>query len=400
MPFLRQVTALLSRAASAPDAGGRLPGVPAFWTWFAAEAAAMRAAVASGRRLERRVMRRLRERLAALRPGVGFVVERGADSGARLVLTSGHEATGEATHVAWVEAFVAAAPAVPGWAIVALRPALGEATGEVAVGTLAVGPHTLTWAPAEDPARPGAACVRLFHAGADGPDADLLPEATELFLHNYLGERAMIEALDDYDLAAAPAPGEEAAALAELPAYLKAVAAERARLLTRAAPPERFEAVQVMEAGTWRTSAVYDRAVLTWPGRAGAPYVAGITVADERPGESPAPAQTEALDALGRDLAAALPREAGNYLLGRLRAEAEFVIYVGCRDYRRAGAALEVLAQAHRPRLELHVSLYRDLGWADAAYAFGADGPEGWGEDTVGDYDRRVAAAPWEGDWW
>ena len=404
MSWLRKITALVSSAppgrgtAPTPATAGPADGPPDFWAWFAAEAAGMRAAVTAGRGVGRRVVRPLRARLAALRPGVGFVVEADGAGGARLVITSGHEATGELTHVAWVEAFVARAPRVAGWEIIALRPALGAATGEIAVGTLVVGARTLTWAPAEDPARPGAACVRLFHDGADGPDAELLPEATELSLHNYLGERAMAEALDDYDLDVGPAPGEEALPLSALPAYLAEVAAERRRGLSRPAPPERFEAVQAMEAGTWRTSAVYDRALLEWPGRTGAPYLACVTIADEHPEAPPSEAQAAALDAFGRDLERALPRAEGHYLLGRLRAEGAFVVYVGTRDYRRAGAVLEVLAQAHRPILDADVRLYRDLGWADAAYAFGAD--EGWGHDTAGDLDRRVAAAPWEGEWW
>ena len=401
MSWLRKITALVA-PSSTPHVADGAATVGDFWTWFAAAAPQLRADAADGRRVERRVMRPLRERLASLRPGVGFVVEAAPKNQTRLVITSGHEGSGELTHVAWAEAFVAAAPLVEGWEIAALRPALGEAAGAVEYEGLRVDADTLTWAPADDPARPSATCLRLFHAAAAERHeaADLLPEATELFLHNYLGERAMIEALDDYDLSPEPEPDEAARPLSALPAYLAELARVRRRGLSTPAPPPRFEAVQVMEDGAWRTSAVADRALLAWPGRAEAPYLACVTIVDERPAEPPSPTQAAALDAFGRDLERALPRADGHYLLGRLRAEAEFVVYVGTRDYRRAGAALEVLAQAHAPVLAAHVQVYRDCDWADAAYALGLGEGDSWGHDTDGDLARRVATAPWEGEWW
>ena len=179
-----------------------------FWQWMSE---------ASGELLEAdgpSVADQVEERLRAIDARLGVEV---SDPGEprELIIT----AWSDAAAFPVVRALVAAAPALPGWQIIALKPPRGFDFG-IDMDGLRINAAELKFEPLGAPQDPKLLGVRIYVPSATDDDDERLGRALPLILEAGIGEEAAAQ-IDHTDFIAGPPSDDEALPIAELLRYVQ-----------------------------------------------------------------------------------------------------------------------------------------------------------------------------------
>ena len=162
-----------------------------FWRWFAANEQVYRELASYPEEEIAHGLKVLRKHLHAydahLEPLFGTSTPERHD----LVISAG----GLREHFPAARALAAAAPELPGWNVIALKPPLPEVPA-VEVEGRRFDPALVTFAVVQVPDQPGALAVHVFHEPYPPEEQDLHTTATFLLLDALLGERGVAEDLD------------------------------------------------------------------------------------------------------------------------------------------------------------------------------------------------------------
>lgn len=196
-------------AAPAPGSAAQTDPIAAFWTWFAANAAALHASSPID------TMNKVTDQLLTIDPGV--IAEIGGDQGDRtLVIT----ADGKKAKFPVVEKIVAAKPAapIPGWNVVAFRQ---RSNGDMPViemdgAKVSLASTKFVAEPAGDKLD-----VTVYVAGPD--DEDSRAQIGFLVLDHTIGEYDMETRIAGIDFAPIAKAPKDAKQIAELPAMVDAL---------------------------------------------------------------------------------------------------------------------------------------------------------------------------------
>jgi hypothetical protein len=175
------VFAAAATAACGPSASPQ----ERFWSWFSEQEG--RLAWATGGYGDER-SNEIADRLAQIDEGLVHELD-GEPGGPRTLVIS---ADGRAALVPAARRLVAAAPALEGWTVVALRPRLGTAY-TIAYRGFEVGPDEFWFR--EEESRDSRIALRIFVPGIGGPMHALAVEAARLVVHTAIGEEDAIEKL-------------------------------------------------------------------------------------------------------------------------------------------------------------------------------------------------------------
>ena len=179
-----------------------------FWRWMAAGGDELLASPGAV------VADRIEEQLREIDPRLGVEV---ADPGEsrELVITAWSRA--EAFPV--VRELVAAAPPLPGWRILALKPPRGFDFG-INVDGLRIDARELTFDPLAAAENPKLLGIRVYVPSASDDDDPRLGRALPLIIEAGIGEEAAAQ-IDHTDAAAGPAPHEGALPIDQLLPYVQ-----------------------------------------------------------------------------------------------------------------------------------------------------------------------------------
>lgn len=184
-----------------------------FWSWFHAHHAEV-AALAGG---DDPRWDAVLARLQSVDPALRFEFSDPQDGVRDLVLT----VEGNASKFALVDAMAAAAPSVPGWRIVALKPPMGFDFVTTYEGDR-FDPRSMWFLPMTSASRPTALGLRVGLPGLAATTQRRAENAVWIILDTALGERAAATSFAMVEVVTLPAEPEKQGyiELPELPAYL------------------------------------------------------------------------------------------------------------------------------------------------------------------------------------
>jgi hypothetical protein len=150
-----------------------------FWKWFGAHAAQV-ATIKDG---SEPIMNELGDELHKIDADLAFELGVGK-SGPKEMIVS---ADGKKALFPVVKRVVDAAPAIPGWKVIAFRPRKDAGTA-IQLGGQKVGPEDLWFEVLPTAHKPGPIDVAIYGAGFDGPNDRAFKQATFILLDALLGE--------------------------------------------------------------------------------------------------------------------------------------------------------------------------------------------------------------------
>ena len=162
-----------------------------FWRWFAANEQVYRELGSYPEGEIAHSLRVLRKHLHAYDAHLEPLFGQSPPGRHDLVVSAG----GLPEHFPAARALAAAAPELPGWDVIALKPPLPEVPA-VEVEGRRFDPALVTFAVVQVPDQPGALAVHVFHEPYPPEEQDLHTTATFLLLDALLGERGVAEDVD------------------------------------------------------------------------------------------------------------------------------------------------------------------------------------------------------------
>lgn len=336
-----------------------------FWKWFVQHEQQFAQAVRTRNGIEAVFFNPLSEKLAAIKPGFFFLAGMPDEQTVELNLTP----DGDLCNIVFTEELAAAAPAIPGWKISALKPAMGSDI-RINMDGHAFHKDNMHFYFTNDPERPDNIDITIVHN--DYSDACRAPitNGCYIFLDNFLGELNFVNQIDNlYIRGKQGLPGgTELVPLDKLPAYL---------LWREKEFIEKYEGTrQVTEEDTYtllqaefddgnKLIAVINTRLLAWDSKASHPWILQVEIGypGEHNGGMPDPETAAHLEDIEEQLLAALRDEDGYLNIGRQTATNTREIYMACRDFRKPPKVMQALLDAYTGKLEITYSLYKDKYW-------------------------------------
>ena len=356
------------KSAATPQAPQPI-SVAEFWDWFREQAPAFHKIIETRDPVPHGFVDKLRPKLNALDDSLSFLAGMQDGHTAELVFT----ADGSLKNFGFIEALVAAAPALDGWLFTALKPPM-SADIRIDMNGLAFSKEELSFYANENPQYPDDIDLTIVHRDWREDAHDAVFQGTCIFLENMLGEEAMATTIDNLEVAGPGAAAQERIPIEKLPEYLRWRQKEFVEKYEGSYRPrpaeERYSVLQGSAPDGKGVVAAVNSGALAWDGTAAYPWMTLVIAqypADKRTGmpDEKALALIEELDA---DIAAALGDERDCIELARETGSGKRRTYLACRDFRKASAALRAVQQAWAGRMPLSYDIVKDKYWRMAEH--------------------------------
>ena len=303
--------------------------------------------------------------LDRMHEGIYFLAGEAEAGVAELILT----ADGVYRNFAFIEDLVAAAPKLPAWRFVALKPACAIDGFGINMNGLVYSDDTLHFYVREDAKCPQVVDVVMVHSDATATE-EQLTSGVYVYLDNLLGEWVAVTQIDQMQIInQQQLPANQALQpMAELAPYLHG----------------RHEAWQKAYGGVYYNSdqdefasfegeadngqlivGIIDSTLLAWPHKPSHPWMLTLRIAYDGSGLNGMPSKQiyQRMEAFEDALMAELPEHEGYLNVGRETGDDIRFIYFACKQFVQATRVLERLMPQFSKEVDISYDLYQDKYW-------------------------------------
>ena len=336
-----------------------------FWAWFQTQAEAFHHAVITQEKIDTDFFDPLSASLDRMHEGIYFLAGEAEAGVAELILT----ADGVYRNFAFIEDLVAAAPKLPAWRFVALKPACAIDGFGINMNGLVYSDDTLHFYVREDAKCPQVVDVVMVHSDATATE-EQLTSGVYVYLDNLLGEWVAVTQIDQMQIInQQQLPANQALQpMAELAPYLHG----------------RHEAWQKAYGGVYYNSdqdefasfegeadngqlivGIIDSTLLAWPHKPSHPWMLTLRIAYDGSGLNGMPSKQvyQHMEAFEDALMAELPEHEGYLNVGRETGDDIRFIYFACKQFVQATRVLERLMPQFSKEVDISYDLYQDKYW-------------------------------------
>ena len=336
-----------------------------FWAWFQTQAAAFHHAVITQEKIDTDFFDPLSASLDRMHEGIYFLAGEAEAGVAELILT----ADGVYRNFAFIEDLVAAAPKLPAWRFVALKPACAIDGFGINMSGLVYSDDTLHFYVREDAKCPQVVDVVMVHNDATATE-EQLTSGVYVYLDNLLGEWVAVTQIDQMQIInQQQLPANQALQpMAELAPYLHG----------------RHEAWQKAYGGVYYNSdqdkfasfegeadngqlivGIIDSTLLAWPHKPSHPWMLTLRIAYDGSGLNGMPSKQiyQRMEAFEDALMAELPEHEGYLNVGRETGDDIRFIYFACKQFVQATRVLERLMPQFSQEMDISYDVFQDKYW-------------------------------------
>ena len=336
-----------------------------FWAWFQTQAAAFHHAVITQEKIDTDFFDPLSASLDRMHEGIYFLAGEAEAGVAELILT----ADGVYRNFAFIEDLVAAAPKLPAWRFVALKPACAIDGFGINMSGLVYSDDTLHFYVREDAKCPQVVDVVMVHSDATATE-EQLTSGVYVYLDNLLGEWVAVTQIDQMQIInQQQLPANQALQpMAELAPYLHG----------------RHEAWQKAYGGVYYNSdqdefasfegeadngqlivGIIDSTLLAWPHKPSHPWMLTLRIAYDGSGLNGMPSKQiyQRMEAFEDALMAELPEHEGYLNVGRETGDDIRYIYFACKQFVQATRVLERLMPQFSQEMDISYDVFQDKYW-------------------------------------
>ena len=336
-----------------------------FWAWFQTQAAAFHHAVITQEKIDTDFFDPLSASLDRMHEGIYFLAGEAEAGVAELILT----ADGVYRNFAFIEDLVAAAPKLPAWRFVALKPACAIDGFGINMNGLVYSDDTLHFYVREDAKCPQVVDVVMVHSDATATE-EQLTSGVYVYLDNLLGEWVAVTQIDQMQIInqqQLPA-NQTLQPMADLAPYLH----------------RRHEAWQKAYGGVYYNSdqdefasfegeadngqlivGIIDSTLLAWPHKPSHPWMLTLRIAYDGSGLNGMPSKQiyQRMEAFEDALMAELPEHEGYLNVGRETGDDIRFIYFACKQFVQATRVLERLMPQFSQEMDISYDVFQDKYW-------------------------------------
>ena len=336
-----------------------------FWAWFQTQAEAFHHAVITQEKIDTDFFDPLSASLDRMHEGIYFLAGEAEAGVAELILT----ADGVYRNFAFIEDLVAAAPKLPAWRFVALKPACAIDGFGINMSGLVYSDDTLHFYVREDAKCPQVVDVVMVHSDATATE-EQLTSGVYVYLDNLLGEWVAVTQIDQMQIInQQQLPANQALQpMAELAPYLHS----------------RHEAWQKVYGGVYYNSdqdefasfegeadngqlivGIIDSTLLAWPHKPSHPWMLTLRIAYDGSGLNGMPSKQiyQRMEAFEDALMAELPEHEGYLNVGRETGDDIRYIYFACKQFVQATRVLERLMPQFSQEMDISYDVFQDKYW-------------------------------------
>jgi hypothetical protein len=277
-------------------------------------------------------------------------------------------ADGDVRFIPLAEELAASAPAIPGWRITALKPALPAEDIRIEVDGLSFAAENLFFIRHEDSNYPEKIAVEIVYRGYDSTREEVINNGIILFLDNILGEERAATVIDELLLGDAAIADGDKLPISKLASYLdwrqrEIAATEQAGELSL--PDANFVPIRLGSGENAASSALIDFALLDWPDKLQLPWILEINCRYIGSAEFSEEALTE-VEGLSFNLNGRLTKEQKFVYFGRHYQQVQPFScshYYAFADFRVAAKAASGCKAVGAGTWQVEYNIYKDRYW-------------------------------------
>lgn len=334
-----------------------------FWAWFTQHEKDFFKIVKSGSRIEKDFFRKIGPRLAKLNDGFSYLAGMLDDGTAELVLTP----DGVIKNIIFVEELVNAAPAIRGWKITALKPAIGKDAG-IKMDKYVFDTDTLSFYPNDNAEFPDEIDLTVVHKGYTETNSSQIITGACIFLDNYLGELNFITTVDNLRVTGNGEAVKQLIPIEKLSDYLEWRRKEFLEKYNRERYNTEKDNYALLEGRLENGEpliAVVNTALLDWNSKPSHPWILEFRIKynGRRNNGMPDDMTHELMYDLDDDLVKQLKDFDGYLNIGRQTAGNSREIYFACRDFRNSSKIAYETIKRYKGKLDVTYEIYKDKYW-------------------------------------
>jgi hypothetical protein len=268
----------------------------------------------------------------------------------------------------FVEELVAAAPAIKGWKITPLKPALKIENISIEMAGLRFDKDNMFFYSNDLPDYPDEIDLCIVHQDLVEENRQQIVNGVYIFLDNYLGELDFANHIDNLQIIGKKEAQNELVPISKLKDFLtwrQKEFVEKYEGVRYNTENDEYIGLEAQLASGNMLIAVLNKQLLYWDRRASHPWIGVITVKFDGSNTNGMPTETDYqhMNHLEEELTSVLLDKNGYLTIGRQTAENEREIYFACKDYRLPSKLFYEIQQKYADLFEIEYDIYKDKYW-------------------------------------
>ncbi len=334
-----------------------------FWNWFLDHEKAFFNCIQSRNNIEPDFLDKIMPKLQGLNTQFYCLAGMYNDTTAELIVT----AEGNLKSFVFVEALIAAAPALPNWKFTALKPAVDSFDMEIKMGNFIFNKEKIKFYATEYDEYPDEIDITLVHDDYSEVNKNEITNGSYIFLDNTLGEMNFATLIDHFKVA------ENLTQQELIPLHkLKDFLLWREKEFIEKYDAERYDTandnytiLQAEDENGLPLIALVNQALLNWEAKVSHPWMLVVdTKYDGSHNNGLPPAEIyELMNQFEDELTELLPDSKGYLNLGRETYNGLKTIFVACKEFRTASSITANLIKNYSSKLNITYDIYKDKYW-------------------------------------
>ena len=335
-----------------------------FWAWFGEYEQEFHQIVKDKGDIEHDFLAKISLKILEVKDGFYFLTGMVDDDVAELIVT----ADGAIKNMAFIEDFVAAAPAIKGWKFVALKPALNNDALSIEMEGYTFSNKNIHFYANNRPDYPDEINITIVHDDLNKENRDLITNGIYLFLDNFLGELDFATTIDRLTVIGKHEVKEELIPIGKLRDFLiwrEKEFVEKYVGIWHTTEQDKHAMFEAKLENGLPLIAVINRDLLDWESKPSHPWILRVHVKFDWGTKDGMPDKPtyELLDELEKDILAELNDASGYLNIGRQTAEGVRQIYFACKEFRKPSKVIQLVKLKYTGRLAMDFDIYKDKYW-------------------------------------
>jgi hypothetical protein len=335
-----------------------------FWKWFKQHEQTFFKAVKNHDRVDEQFLGKLTPLLQQLNDDFYCVTGMLDDSTAELIITT----DGTVKEFVFAEEFVAAAPAIKGWAFTALKPPSDQDSMGIEMDGYEFNDSNISFYSNNHDEYPDEIDITLVHKDMTGQNKETITSGSLLYLDNVLGEYNTATMLDTVLVEGPPGDKQELIPISKLQGYLlwrQKEFVEKYEGLRYGTEEDSYSTMEAEDDKGRPVFAIINQDLMNWDAKASHPWMMVVDIKfDGKENEGlPNEADNNLMNQFEDQVLLQLPDKEGYLNIGRETYNNTRTIYFACKEFRHSSKTMAALIKAHGEKLNITYDIFKDKYW-------------------------------------
>lgn len=334
-----------------------------FWVWFVQHEKDFFTAVKEHEKVDEAFLQKISPLLHQLNENFYCVTGMINDSTAELIIST----DGIIKEFVFAEELVAAAPAIPGWKITALKPPTDIDTMGIEMDGYEFNSGNIFFVSNSMSQYPDEIDITLVHKDYNEENKETITSGCLIYLDNLLGEYNTAIMVDVVQVAGMQ-EGQELIPIEKLQGYLvwrQKEFVEKYEGIRLGAAEDSYSAIEAEDENGVPVLAILNHNLLDWDAKASHPWMLVIETKFDGQNQDGMPNETVAvlMDDFEDELLQLLPEDRGYLNIGRETYNGTKTNFIACNEFRFCSKTVAALIKKHAGQLEISYEIFKDKYW-------------------------------------